>query len=45
MDITEHRYVKKPGGAPAGFVTYTRQTTVVVSCTEGEIRAMEKAAK
>ncbi len=45
VDMTERRYVKKPGGTPAGFVTYTRQTTVIVSCTEGEIRAMaEKKA-
>ncbi len=43
VDMTERRYVKKPGGTPAGFVTYTHQSTVVVSCTEGEIRSMEEA--
>ncbi len=43
VDMTERRYVKKPGGAPAGFVTYTHQSTVVVSCTEGEIRSMKEA--
>ncbi len=40
VDMTERRYVKKPGGTPAGFVIYTHETTVMVSCTEGEIDRM-----
>ena len=42
VDMTERRYVKKPGGTPAGFVIYTHETTVMVSCTEGEIRRMKE---
>lgn len=37
VDYTLRKFVKKPGGAPAGFVIYTHQKTVMVSCTEGEI--------
>ena len=37
VDYTLRKYVKKPGGAPAGFVIYTHQKTLMVSCTEGEI--------
>lgn len=37
VDYTLRKFVKKPGGAPAGFVIYTHQKTIMVSCTEGEI--------
>lgn len=30
VDYTLRKYVKKPGGAPAGFVTYTHQQTLYV---------------
>lgn len=42
VDYTLRKYVKKPGGSPAGFVIYTHQHTVVVSTTEGEIAALKK---
>ena len=37
VDYTLRKFVKKPGGAPAGFVTYGHQKTAAVSTTEGEI--------
>lgn len=40
VDYTLRKFVKKPGGAPAGFVIYSHQKTVVVSATEGEIAAI-----
>ena len=42
VDYTLRKNVKKPGGAPAGFVIYTNQKTVLVSVTEGEIAAMKR---
>ena len=42
VDYTLRRHVKKPGGAPAGFVIYTNQKTVMVSATEGEIASMKR---
>ncbi len=39
VDYTLRKYVKKPGGAPAGFVRYTHQRTLVVSMTDSEARA------
>jgi len=42
VDYTLRKFVKKPGGAPAGFVIYTHQKTVMVSATEGEIAAMKR---
>lgn len=42
VDYTLRKNVKKPGGSPAGFVTYTNQKTVMVSTTEGEIATMKK---
>lgn len=42
VDYTLRKHVKKPGGAPAGFVIYTNQKTVMVSVTEGEIAAMKR---
>ena len=42
VDYTLRKYVKKPGGSPAGFVIYTNQKTVMVSATEGEIAAMKR---
>ncbi len=42
VDYTLRKYVKRPGGAPAGFVIYTHQKTAVVSATEGEIAAMKR---
>jgi len=42
VDYTLRKFVKKPGGAPAGFVIYTHQKTVIASATEGEIAAMKR---
>ncbi len=42
VDYTLRKYVKKPGGSPAGFVIYTNQKTVVVNAAEGEIAAMKR---
>ena len=42
VDYTLRKFVKKPGGAPAGFVIYTHQKTAVMSATEGEIAAMKR---
>jgi predicted ribosome quality control (RQC) complex YloA/Tae2 family protein len=42
VDYTLRKNVKKPGGAPAGFVIYTGQKTVMVSVGEGEIAAMKR---
>ena len=42
VDYTLRKYVKKPGGSPAGFVIYSNQKTVMVSVSEGEIAAMKR---
>ncbi|MBR1584598.1 MAG: NFACT family protein [Clostridia bacterium] len=42
VDYTLRKFVKKPGGSPAGFVIYTHQKTVMVSATEGEIAAIKR---
>ena len=42
VDYTLRKFVKKPGGSPAGFVIYTNQKTVMVSATEGEIAAIRR---
>ena len=42
VDYTLRKHVKKPGGAPAGFVIYTNQKTAVVSVSEAEIAALAK---
>lgn len=42
VDYTLRKFVKKPGGAPMGFVIYTHQKTLIVSATEGEIAALKR---
>lgn len=42
VDYTLRKFVKKPGGAPAGFVIYSHQKTLIVSATEGEIAALKR---
>ncbi|GHU71830.1 hypothetical protein AGMMS49992_06560 [Clostridia bacterium] len=39
VDATLRKYVKKPGGAPGGFVTYTNQRTYFVTADEAAVRA------
>ncbi len=40
VDYTLRKFVKKPGGSPAGFVIYQNQRTLIISTTEGEINAI-----
>ncbi len=40
VDYTYRRYVKKPGGTPTGFVTFTHNKTLLISTTEAEIREL-----
>lgn len=37
VDTTLRRYVKKPAGTPAGFVTFTHQSNYVISASESDI--------
>ena len=41
VDVTLRRYVKKPSGTLAGFVTFTHQKNYVIAVTEGEIRQIQ----
>ena len=38
IDVTQRRYIKKPGGTPAGFVTYTHQRTLYITPDEASVR-------
>lgn len=40
VDYTLRKYVKKPGGAPPGFVHYTNQRTVYMTVEESDMRAI-----
>lgn len=42
VDYTLRRFVKKPSGTPAGFVTFTHQKTLIITTTEAEIRAIRQ---
>ena len=42
VDYTLRKYVKKPSGAAPGFVIYTNQKTVIVSCTEADIAQIKR---
>ncbi|MCE4956808.1 Rqc2 family fibronectin-binding protein [Macrococcoides caseolyticum] len=42
VDYTEIRHVYKPNGSKPGFVTYTHQTTVIVTPDHQHIKAMQK---
>ncbi len=44
VNYTLRRYVKKPGGTPEGFVTFTEERLLIVSCEEYEVKAMETVA-
>ena len=41
IDVTRRRYIKKPGGTPAGFVIYTHQTTYYITPEEGAVRKIK----
>ena len=38
IDVTLRRYIKKPGGTPAGFVIYTHQRTLYITPDEASVR-------
>lgn len=42
VDYTLRKYVKKPGGSPAGFVIFSHEQTVMVSTSEGEINTFRR---
>ncbi|MBQ4264973.1 MAG: NFACT family protein [Clostridia bacterium] len=41
IDATLRRHIKKPGGTPTGFVTYTHQRTLYITPDEAAIRKMK----
>ena len=43
VDYTDKRNVKKPSGAPHGFVTYTGQHSLLVDCTAAEAEQFSTA--
>ena len=38
VDVTLRRYIKKPGGTPAGFVIYTHQRTLYITPDEAAVK-------
>ena len=40
IDATLRRYIKKPGGSPAGFVIYTHQRTLYITPSESQLRKL-----
>ncbi|GHV25801.1 fibronectin-binding protein A [Clostridia bacterium] len=42
IDVTLRKYVKKPSGAPAGFVIYTHQKTYAVTPRKEKVEAITK---
>ena len=40
VDYTYRKYVKKPGGTPTGFVTFTHNRTLLITASEAEVRNM-----
>lgn len=45
IDYTYKKFVKKPSGAPTGFVIYTNQRTLSISVTAQEIKEMQQIVK
>ena len=41
IDATLRRYIKKPGGTPAGFVIYTHQRTLYITPDESAVRRIK----
>ena len=41
IDATLRRYIKKPGGTPAGFVIYTHQRTLYITPDESAVRKIK----
>ena len=44
VNYTLRRHVKKPGGTPAGFVTFTNEKLLIASATEAELKPYEVTA-
>lgn len=42
VDYTLRKFVKKPSGTPAGFVSYTRQKALIITVSEAEIRKINQ---
>ena len=38
VDYTYRKYVKKPGGTPTGFVTFTHNKTLLINTSESDIK-------
>ena len=41
IDATLRRYIKKPGGTPAGFVIYTHQRTLYITPDEASVKKIK----
>lgn len=41
VDATLRRYIKKPGGTPAGFVIYTHQRTLYITPDEAQVKQIK----
>ncbi len=42
IDYTLRKYVKKPGGSPAGFAIYTNQRTLYITVSESDIKKIKE---
>ena len=42
VDAALRRYVKKPSGTPVGFVTFTHQSSYIITVTEAEIQRINQ---
>ena len=42
IDYTLRKYVKKPGGSPAGFVTYINQRTLYITVSQSDIKKIKE---
>lgn len=42
VDYTLRKFVKKPGGTPTGFVTYTHHKTLIVDANEGDVTRLKE---
>ena len=40
VNYTLRKHVKKPGGSPDGYVTFTEEKLLIVSCEENEVKVM-----
>ena len=40
VNYTLRKHVKKPGGSPDGYVIFTEEKLLIVSCEENEVKVM-----